>query len=88
MPGSPMVKLASREACSVPARVAARIAYAFATQPDARRVVVYQRSATGHLMVRASETFMPEVGLLGVYGPDVTIRQLVEDLAGVEDGEA
>ena len=76
--GQQLVKLSPREEHCKVARAAARVAYAFLHEPGLETVVVY-RSPGGSLMVRPG-TQRPTGELLGVYGPDVSIRQLIDDL--------
>lgn len=64
----------------IAALVAGRLAYLFATQPGIDRYTVY-RGPSGSLMVREPERVPPHREVLGVYSRDVTIAQIVDDLA-------
>jgi hypothetical protein len=74
--------LGTKDARSTVARVAARIAFMFERSPTLNHVEVYL-SARGYLCVRSNSPAGSAV--LGTYTRQVTIAQIVDDLAGVKD---
>lgn len=80
MRGEQLIKLNNFERHSLPALVAARIAFQFDRNPALERVAVYY-SANGFVMARPWKAGFAYRQPIGVYTRDVTIGQLVEDLA-------